>query len=220
MFSPLLQGFVTGASLIMPIGAQNAYVLEKGMRRERHLMVAFLCALCDIGLILLGVMGGGRYLAANPVVQTLLLWGGAIFLCWYGIRALRQAMDSGAEQVAQGDVVVAEPLVPFSGLTLTVAATLAITLLNPHVYLDTIMILGAISSQLPAQQQWWFALGAMIASCVWFYGLALLAARCAPILTRPKVRRLIDALVGTIMLLIAASLIWKPVMGFLLPIHG
>ena len=204
----------------MPIGAQNAYVLERGMCREYHLLVAFLCALCDIGLILLGVMGGGRYLAANPVVQTLLLWGGAIFLCWYGIRALRQAMDSGAEQVAQGDVVVAEPLVPFSGLTLTVAATLAITLLNPHVYLDTIMILGAISSQLPAQQQWWFALGAMIASCVWFYGLALLAARCAPILTRPKVRRLIDALVGTIMLLIAASLIWKPVMGFLLPIHG
>ena len=165
MFSPLLQGFVTGASLIMPIGAQNAYVLERGMRREYHLLVAFLCALCDIGLILLGVMGGGRYLAANPVVQTLLLWGGAIFLCWYGIRALRQAMDSGAEQVAQGDVVVAEPLVPVSGLT-------------------------------------------------------LLAARCAPILTRPKVRRLIDALVGTIMLLIAASLIWKPVMGFLLPIHG
>ena len=204
----------------MPIGAQNAYVLERGMRREYHLLVAFLCALCDIGLILLGVMGGGRYLAANPVVQTLLLWGGAIFLCWYGIRALRQAMDSGAEQVAQGDVVVAEPLVPFSGLTLTVAATLAITLLNPHVYLDTVMILGAISSQLPAQQQWWFALGAMIASCVWFYGLALLAARCAPILTRPKVRRLIDALVGTIMLLIAASLIWKPVMAFLLRIHG
>ena len=204
----------------MPIGAQNAYVLERGMRREYHLLVAFLCALCDIGLILLGVMGGGRYLAANPVVQTLLLWGGAIFLCWYGIRALRQAIDSGAEQAAQGEVAVAEPLVPCSGLTLTVAATLVITLLNPHVYLDTVMILGAISSQLPAQQQWWFALGAMIASCVWFYGLALLAARCAPILTRPKVRRLIDALVGTIMLLIAASLIWKPVMAFLLRIHG
>ena len=204
----------------MPIGAQNAYVLERGMRREYHLLVAFLCALCDIGLILLGVMGGGRYLAANPVVQTLLLWGGAIFLCWYGIRALRQAIDSGAEQAAQGEVAVAEPLVPCSGLTLTVAATLAITLLNPHVYLDTVMILGAISSQLPAPQQWWFALGAMIASCVWFYGLALLAARCAAILTRPKVRRLIDALVGTIMLLIAASLIWKPVMAFLLRIHG
>ena len=201
MLFPVLQGFAVGASLIIPIGAQNAHVLNCGLRRQHHLLVASLCLFCDLVLICLGVFGGGRWLASVPLLQVLLTWGGVAFLLTYGTLALRRAWLGGAggltaEQGPEGRMAI-------------ITTTLAVTLLNPHVYLDTVMILGSVAAQWPAASLPAFALGAVLASTLWFYGLALLAARLAPWLARPTAQRLIDGLVGVIMWGVALALLWQ-----------
>lgn len=201
MLFPVLQGFAVGASLIIPIGAQNAHVLNCGLRRQHHLLVASLCLFCDLVLILFGVFGGGRWLGDQPWLQSLLTWGGVCFLAVYGFRSFKTAWLGEARSLDQ-----AADLRPGHVIVLS---TLAVTLLNPHVYLDTVMILGSVSVQWPKAQQPWFALGAILASTVWFYGLALLAARLAPWLGRARVQRGIDLLIGVLMWLIAGSLVWS-----------
>ena len=199
MLVPMFQGFMLGASLIMPIGAQNAYVLSRGIRRQHHLLVASLCLFCDLVLFLIGVFGGGRWLGRVPLLQTLLTWGGIAFLLLYGGRSLLTAWrGSGHSLQAENGP---------DGRREIVLTTLAVTLLNPHVYLDTVMILGSVSTQWPAAALPLFACGAELVSTVWFYGLALLAARLSPWLARPLVQRLIDALVGCIMWGIALLLV-------------
>ena len=182
MLVPMFQGFMLGASLIMPIGAQNAYVLSRGIRRQHHLLVASLCLFCDLVLIGIGVFGGGRWLGSVPLLQTLLT-------AWRGSGRSLQA-ENGPD--GRRDIIL---------------TTLAVTLLNPHVYLDTVMILGSVSTQWPSAALPLFACGAVLASTVWFYGLALLAARLSPWLARPLVQRLIDGLVGSIMWGIALLLV-------------
>ncbi len=199
MLLPMVQGFVLGASLIMPIGAQNAYVLSRGIRRQHHLLVAGLCLFCDLVLIVVGVFGGGRWLGSVPLLQSLLTWGGVAFLLVYGGRSLLTAWrgSSRSLQAENGP----------DGRREIILTTLAVTLLNPHVYLDTVMILGSVSTQWPSAALPMFALGAVLASMIWFYGLALLAAHLSPWLARPAIQRLIDGLVGSIMWVIALLLL-------------
>ena len=199
MLLSMFQGFVLGASLIMPIGAQNAYVLSRGIRRQHHLLVAGLCLFCDLVLIVIGVFGGGRWLGSVPLLQSLLTWGGVAFLLLYGGRSLLTAWrgSSHSLQTENGP----------DGRREIILTTLAVTLLNPHVYLDTVMILGSVSTQWPAAALPLFALGAVLASTIWFYGLALLAARLSPWLVRPAIQRLIDGVVGCIMWVIALLLL-------------
>ena len=199
MLLPMVQGFVLGASLIMPIGAQNAYVLSRGIRRQHHLLVAGLCLFCDLVLITIAVFGGGRWLGSVPLLQSLLTWGGVAFLLLYGGRSLLTAWrgSSRSLQAENGP----------DGRREIILTTLAVTLLNSHVYLDTVMFLGSVFTQWPSAALPMFALGAVLASMIWFYGLALLAAHLSPWLARPAIQRLIDGLVGSIMWVIALLLL-------------
>ena len=201
----LLQGFFLGASLIMPIGAQNAYVLSRGIRRQHHLLVASLCLFCDLVLITLGVFGGGRWLGSVPLLQSLLTWGGIAFLLLYGARSWQRAW--------RGSVGGLDAAAGPEGRMAIIVSTLAVTLLNPHVYLDTVMILGSVATQWDHASQPAFACGAVLASTIWFYGLALVAARLSPWLGRAGVQRAIDAFIGLLMWGIASTLMWQAVVG-------
>ncbi|WP_431026133.1 LysE/ArgO family amino acid transporter [Halomonas sp. H5] len=181
MWSSLFHGLVVGAGLIIAIGAQNAFVLNQGLRREHGYLVAALCALCDWLLIALGVLGVGTLLAQQPALIAVARWGGALFLAWQAGLALRRA---GA---AQG--LVGRGTTPRSR-RVVVLTTLAVTLLNPQVYLDTLLLLGAIGALQPSPVG--FMVGAALASCVWFFGLVGAAAWLAPRLASPGTWRLID----------------------------
>ena len=201
----LIQGFFLGASLIMPIGAQNAYVLNCGIRRQHHLLVASLCLFCDLVLIIIGVFGGGRWLGSVSWLQACLTWGGVAFLLLYGGRSLLTAWRGAPRSLQATDG-------PEARLAIIVT-TLAVTLLNPHVYLDTVMILGSVAAQWDLSSQPAFACGAVLASTLWFYSLALVAARLSPWLGRTSVQRGIDALIGLLMWAIALTLIWQALKG-------
>ena len=198
---PFVQGFSLGASLIMAIGAQNVWVLKRGIARNHHIFTATVCVLCDVALIFLGVFGAGALLSANESVLTFITAGGVIFLTWYGFTALRSAIKPAA------GLVISEE--ENYSLRKVLISTLAFTLLNPHVYLDTMVILGSIGGQFYDTERVLFALGTMLASIVWFYGLATTAARLAPALSRPRVRQVIDFLVCLIMWSLALMLVIK-----------
>ncbi|HAF92135.1 MAG TPA: lysine transporter LysE [Pseudomonas sp.] len=196
LWSSYLNGLAVTAGLIVAIGAQNAFVLAQSLRREHHLPVAALCIFCDAVLVSLGVFGLAALLAESPTLLSVTRWGGVAFLLWYGLQALLRALRPQALQ--QGD----EPR-PRS-LRAVLLAALAVTLLNPHVYLDTMVLIGSLAAQhsLPLV----FALGAASASILWFTLLALGSARLAPVLHRPITWRCIDLAVAAMMLAIAWSL--------------
>ncbi|HHQ4782873.1 L-lysine exporter [Aeromonas veronii] len=198
MLATTLQGFTIGLAMIIPIGAQNAFVLSRGIHRNHHLLTATLCSFCDLTLIAIGVFGGANVLAASPFGMALLTWGGVLFLGWFGGRSLLSAWRGKGEGLAES----AQQM----GAKSVLAMTLGVTLLNPHVYLDTLMLLGSLGSQVSESLRPAFAVGAMLASLVWFYSLALGAAALAPWLARSQVQRGIDLLVGIIMLSLAVQL--------------
>ncbi|WP_139461975.1 L-lysine exporter [Aeromonas veronii] len=198
MLATTLQGFTIGLAMIIPIGAQNAFVLSRGIHRNHHLLTATLCSFCDLTLITIGVFGGANVLAASPFGMALLTWGGVLFLGWFGGRSLLSAWRGKGEGLAES----AQQM----GAKSVLAMTLGVTLLNPHVYLDTLMLLGSLGSQVSESLRPAFAAGAMLASLVWFYSLALGAAALAPWLARGRVQQGIDLLVGIIMLSLAVQL--------------
>ena len=198
MLATTLQGFTIGLAMIIPIGAQNAFVLSRGIHRNHHLLTATLCSFCDLSLIAIGVFGGANVLAASPFGMALLTWGGVLFLGWFGGRSLLSAWRGKGEGLADS----AQQM----GAKSVLAMTLGVTLLNPHVYLDTLMLLGSLGSQVSESLRPAFAAGAMLASLVWFYSLALGAAALAPWLARSRVQQGIDLLVGIIMLSLAVQL--------------
>ncbi|MEA1062288.1 arginine exporter ArgO [Erwinia sp. HR93] len=198
MLGYYFQGLMLGAALILPLGPQNAFVLNQGIRRQYHLMVALLCSLSDTLLIGAGIFGGSALLMRSPWLLTLVTWGGVAFLIYYGWGALRTAFSkhmalAEAENMGQGRLRI-------------VATMLAVTWLNPHVYLDTFVVLGSIGGQLASIPRRWFALGTVSASFLWFFGLALLAAWLAPRLRTVFAQRVINTLVGGVMLFIAWGL--------------
>jgi L-lysine exporter family protein LysE/ArgO len=198
---PLLQGFGLGAGLIIAIGAQNAFVLRQGLKRQHLFATASISTLCDAILILLGVGGLGAFIASIPVLTLIATWGGAVFLLFFGIRSFRSAVVNSAP--ASGKAF-AQP-VSTGGTILTV---LAFSLLNPHVYLDTVVLVGSVGAHYHANERVTFALGAILASCTWFFGLTYGAGWLAPLFRRPLAWRILDVIVGCIMWTIAASLIW------------
>ncbi|WP_281556757.1 LysE/ArgO family amino acid transporter [Thalassomonas sp. RHCl1] len=195
---PFIQGLGLGASMIIPIGAQNSFIINQGIKRNHHLVAATICIICDISLFMLGVFGGSELIGANDTLFTLISWGGILFLLGYGALSLKAAIQASSTTNQAGSDIQS-----FKGVILT---TLAVTLLNPHVYLDTVVILGSVGSQFTAAEKPWYLLGLMLASIFWFYGLSVFAARFSPILGRKKVKQGIDIAIAIIMWLIAWSL--------------
>lgn len=192
------KGFALSAGLIMAIGAQNMFVLRQGLKREHVLPIVLFCAAADAALIIAGVNGLGAVLALIPGLSLVLALGGAAFLGWYGISALRRAANPSALVVEQQ-----------AGMTLgaALAGTAAFTFLNPHVYIDTVMLMGAVGSSLPAPERPLFMAGAATSSLVWFSSLGFGARFLAPVFARPVAWRVLDVLVGGLMLALAASLL-------------
>lgn len=198
MLSYFFQGLTLGAALILPLGPQNAFVMNQGIRRQYHLMIASLCAISDVLLICGGIFGGSALLMQSPWLLAIVTWGGVAFLIWYGWGALRTAMSSSVE-LASAEVMK-------QGRWKIIATVLAVTWLNPHVYLDTFVVLGSLGGQLADEPKRWFALGTVSASILWFYGLAMLAAWLAPRLRTAKAQRIINGVVGLVMWVIALQL--------------
>ncbi len=198
VLSYYFQGLALGSAMILPLGPQNAFVMNQGIRRQYPLMVAGLCALSDLVLICAGIFGGSMVLMQSPWLMALVTWGGVAFLLWYGFGALKTAFSQQLE-LANAEVLK-------QGRWRIIATMLAVTWLNPHVYLDTFVVLGSLGGQLAAEPKRWFALGTISASFIWFFGLALLAAWLAPRLRTAKAQRIINVVVGVIMWFIAFQL--------------
>ncbi len=194
------EGFALGAGLIVAIGAQNAFVLRLGLRREHVFVGALFCALSDLVLIAAGVFGLGTLLRGQSWFLFLMTWGGAAFLTWYGIRAVQRAF--GHEALVEGQSSTA-------ALGATLASLAAFTFLNPHVYLDTVLLLGGLGARHGDPGRLWFALGAGSASVVWFFGLAYGARLLAPLFRRPLTWRVLDLVIAAVMFTIAGSLVWS-----------
>lgn len=207
MLSIYLQGLALGASLILPLGPQNAFVMNQGVKRHYHLMTASLCTLSDIALICGGIFGGSALLHQSPPLLMLITWAGVAFLLWYGWNALRTAFS--------GDVDLSGSSEMKQSRWRIIATMLAVTWLNPHVYIDTFVVLGSLGGQLPTQTaRHWFALGTISASVIWFFGLALMAAWLSPRLRTARAQRVINLLVGAVMWIIASQLALQGIANF------
>lgn len=193
----LLSGFGLGLSLILAIGAQNAFVLRQGLRGEHVLPVFLICAISESLLVTGGVLGLGALVEAAPWVIPLFRYGGAAFLIVYGGRAAWSAWQGGAALEAQGQG---------GSLRKTVLTALAITWLNPHVYLDTVILLGSISTQYAAPLL--FGLGCIIAAWVFFAAISFGAVLLRPLFARPSAWRVLDGLIALVMWMIAANLLF------------
>ena len=194
------QGFGLGAALIIAIGAQNAFVLRQGLRKQQVFVTALVCVLCDATLITLGVAGFGSVVAGSPVLTAVAAWGGALFLFVYGLQAFRSALKPKGLEAQTGAALSRRQ---------AVMTTLAVSLLNPHVYLDTVVLLGSIGGQFAGLARTLFGVGAVAASTVWFFSLAYGATRLGPFFQRPTAWRVLDILIGVVMWSIAASLVWE-----------
>ena len=197
--TPFTDGFAVMASLIVAVGAQNTFVLRQGLRREHVGAVVLFCIAADVLLMSAGVAGLGAALGRVPGLAPALTLGGAAFLVWYGWGALRRAARPGALAPERGGEAV--PL----GTALGRAA--GFTLLNPHVYLDTVLLLGAIGAAQPAGMRPSFAVGAGLASAAWFTALGYGARLLAPVFARAAAWRVLDGAVGLTMMALAAGLL-------------
>lgn len=198
MYLIFAKGFLTSAALIIAIGAQNAFVLRQVLKREHVREVVLVCALSDVLLIALGVAGLGLLVQSSTPLVALARWGGAGFLLAYGALAARRAWLGGRMALPS-----AAPMSRRSAL----AACLAFTYLNPHCWLDTVVLLGAVAAQQPDGGRWVFGAGAAGASVAWFVALGYGARLLGPLFTRPRAWRVLDALVALLMWTIAASLL-------------
>lgn len=196
---PYFTGMATGASLIIAIGAQNAFVLTQGIKKQYRFLVALICSLMDAVLIALGVAGVGSIISQSPHLLTVAAGGGALFLFVYGLKNLLTALKpvEGLAETEHSETSRAQ----------IVLTTLAITLLNPHVYLDTVVLLGSISSTYVGQSRYLFAGGAVSASFLWFFLLSYGAAVLAPLFKRTITWRILYSLIFLIMWRIAYSLL-------------
>lgn len=198
--SPLLMvfatGFLTSMTLIAAIGAQNAFVLRQGIRREHVMPVVAVCAVSDLVLIAAGIAGFGAIVAAHPNVTTVAKIGGAAFLIGYGVLAARRAFKPGT--------LTASETAP-ARLTGVLATCLALTFLNPHVYLDTVVLLGALANE-HRDNRWLFGIGAVTASVVWFTTLGFGATKLSGLFSKPMTWRILDGVIAVTMMALGAYL--------------
>ena len=211
VLDPLLSGLATGLALIIAIGAQNAFVLRQGVAREHVGLVVAICATSDLVLILAGVAGIGTVVEQAPRALTVVRWLGVAFLIWYGTASLLRARRREALAAAGR-----------TGLTRRSAAlgALALTWLNPHVYLDTVLLLGSVASTHGSAGRWWFAAGACTASIAWFASLGHGAGLLAGVLTKPRAWQALELLIGLTMFGIAAGLAVGPESDAMLEEHA
>jgi L-lysine exporter family protein LysE/ArgO len=193
-----LAGLATGLSLIVAIGSQNAFVLRQGLRREHVLPVVLFCSVSDGLLILAGVAGAGALVQGHPALLELTRYGGAAFLGVYGLLAARRAWTGGHLQVdrEQG-----------STLGAALAACFAFTFLNPHVYLDTVVLVGSVANQRGEAGRWWFAGGAALGSLLWFSSLGYGARLLVPWFEKDVAWRILDSVIALVMLALCGSLL-------------
>ncbi len=194
----VLAGLGFGLSLIVAIGAQNAFVLRQGLRGEHVAAVVALCAVSDIVLIAAGVAGAGAVVSAVPWVLTVVRYAGAAFLLGYGFLAARRAV--------RGGTLTADTTGRATALAAAVATAAALTWLNPHVYLDTVVLLGSIAGT-HGDRRWWFAGGAAVASVVWFTSLGFGARYLRPVFARPRAWQVLDGIIAVVMTALAVSLV-------------
>lgn len=194
----LLTGFLTGLGLIVAIGSQNAFVLRQGLLRHHVTLIVAVCALGDIVLELAGVLGMGAIVEAHPTAIKALRWFGAAYLVWFGITSFRSARHAGSLNPADAP--------PVSRRT-AVLTVLGLTFLNPHVYLDTVVMIGSIANSHGPQGRWWFYAGSVAASLVWFAGLGYGARILTPLVRKPRTWQAIDTVVGVMMFAFAWMLI-------------
>jgi L-lysine exporter family protein LysE/ArgO len=191
-----IPGFFTGLSLIIAIGAQNAFVIRQGLTKKHVLLVVSICALSDALLILLGVAGLGALISGLPWLLEIVRWFGVAYLTWFGIKSLRsafktQSLDASGVQ---------------SGSAMTVIlSVLGFTFLNPHVYLDTVILLGSIGNQF-GPDKWWFALGGAIASIIWFSSIGFGARAASRFMAKPVFWKVLDLVIAAVMFGIAIML--------------
>ena len=190
-------GFLTGLSLIVAIGAQNAFVLRQGLRREHVFAIVLFAAVSDAILIVVGIAGLGALIQSYPLALEVIRYFGAAYLIWFGVSALRRALKPGALEAELG-----------SGISLgkALATVAALTYLNPHVYLDTVILLGGIGNQFGAER-WLFAAGAATASFVWFFSLGYFAKLLSRFVSSPKFWRVLDGFIALVMFSIAVLLL-------------
>lgn len=210
----VLAGLGLGFSLIVAIGAQNLFVLRQGVRREYVGLVATICAVSDAVLILLGISGIGAATQAVPWLIDAVRWAGAIFLVGYGVFAARRALFPSG-QTLQAEGPEPDSVGRSSGVTATATRTrvlsvamacLALTWLNPHVYLDTVFLLGSVGAT-HGEQRWWFAAGAMTASVIWFFSLAYGARFLGRWLSTVAAWRVLDGVISVVMIVLGISLV-------------
>jgi L-lysine exporter family protein LysE/ArgO len=191
-----IPGFFTGLSLIFAIGAQNAFVIRQGLTRKHVLLVVAICAVSDAALIVLGVAGLGALISGLPWLLEIIRWFGVLYLTWFGIKSLRsafkvQALDASGAQSGSAKTVV--------------LSILGFTFLNPHVYLDTVILLGSIGNQF-GPDKWWFTSGAVLASFVWFSSIGFGAQAASRFMAKPAFWKVLDVLIAVVMFSIAIML--------------
>lgn len=194
----LLAGFLTGLGLIVAIGSQNAFVLRQGLLRHHVTLIVVVCALGDVVLELAGVLGMGAVVEAHPTAIKALRWFGAAYLVWFGLNSFRSARHAGSLSPADAP--------PVSRRT-AVLTVLGLTFLNPHVYLDTVVMIGSIANSHGPQGRWWFYAGSVTASIIWFVGLGHGARILTPLVRKPRTWQVIDTVVGVMMLAFAWMLV-------------
>ena len=192
----ILPGFLTALSLIMAIGAQNAFVIRQGLTRKHVLLVVLVCVASDALLICLGIGGFGAVISSLPWLLEVIRWGGVAYLIWFGVRSLMSAfknetMDSSGRGVQSAKSAL--------------LAILGFTFINPHVYLDTVILLGGIGSQF-GDNKWFFAVGASLGSVVWFFSLGFGAKAASRFMSRPVFWRVLDTVIAVVMFAVALTL--------------
>ncbi len=192
----LIPGFFTGLSLIVAIGAQNAFVIRQGLAKSYVFLVVIICAVIDALLIALGIAGLGALITATPWLLEFIRWFGVAYLTWFGLKSFRRAFSKQQMDLSGSTSDTAKKVA---------ASVLGFTLLNPHVYLDTVILVGSIGNQF-GDQRWWFGLGAMAASFVWFFGLGYGAKAASRFMTKPVFWRVLDTAIGVVMFSIAILL--------------
>jgi len=196
---PAFQGFTLALSMIIPIGSQNSMLLSQGINKNYHLMTAGLFIIYDAILISLGVLGGSLILSSNDTLFNLLTWGGIAFLLGYGAMSFKTAF---ARIKANNSNMVNQ-----KSIKVVILTSLIVTFLNPHAYIDTVMVIGSVGGQFTGDAKIYFLIGAISGSIVWFSSLALGAAKLSVQLSKPKVKRIIDFSIGLVMWFIAWSLL-------------
>ena len=195
----LAKGFTLTLSMIMPIGTQNSMLLNQGINKNHHKMTAALFIIYDALLISLGVLGGSILLSSNDTLYNLLTWGGIAFLVGYGSLSLKSAFTASKGEGAK--------IIKKKSAKIVLLTSLAVTFLNPHAYIDTVMIIGSVGGQYSGEAKIYFLIGAITGSLVWFSFLAVGAAKLSSQLSKPKVKMVIDIIIAMIMYLVAWSLL-------------